>query len=115
MSSKALENDTSDPHWSKDYRDTKDVPWYLDSLNSKVTPEVSPMIRKIVPSLLSSAIRHGYHVDTFDFSGQTRALLENYSHIPPSDVLQHVAKIVSHSPCQSLHILVALRQGRPER
>lgn len=42
MSSKSLGNGTSDPNWSKDYRDTKDVPWYLDSLDSKVTSEVSP-------------------------------------------------------------------------
>ena len=41
MSSKLAEKSTSDPDWSKNYRNNKDVPWYLDNIDSKVTPEVS--------------------------------------------------------------------------
>ena len=41
MSSEPAKRETSDPDWSKAYRETKDVPWYLDSIDNKVTPEVS--------------------------------------------------------------------------
>ncbi|CAF9936426.1 hypothetical protein IMSHALPRED_010746 [Imshaugia aleurites] len=54
--------ETSDPDWSKAYRETKNVPWYRPNIDKKVTPE-------------------------------TRKLLEQYSNIPPSQVLQHVHTI----------------------
>ena len=71
---------------------------------------------KMPPCLLRSATTRSYIIDLSDFSGQTRALLEDYSRIPSSDVLRHVAEIVSQrSPCHTLHIPVALRQGRTAR
>ena len=45
--------------------------------------------------MISSEAGLGQNIDTFIHSEQTRALLEIYSHIPPSDVLRHVAEIVS--------------------
>jgi hypothetical protein len=42
----------------------KDVPWYSESIDSKITP-------------------------------QARQLLEEYSHIPPAEVEDHVLSIVS--------------------
>ena len=49
----AHEKDTSDPDWSKAYRNTKDVPWYLDSIDRKVTPEVSQSVSPSLSTLLS--------------------------------------------------------------
>ncbi len=34
--------------------------------------------------------------DTTTVDGAFRELLENYSHVPPADVVRHVVKTVSH-------------------
>lgn len=69
--------ETSEPDWSKAYRETKNVPWYRSNIDKKVTEE-------------------------------TRELLEQYSNIPPSQVLQHVHTIrdkawaIRSYPCTGL-------------
>ena len=51
------------------------------------------------------------HVNVFLGDGpplQTRALLENYSHVPSADVLRHVAEIVGLLSLVSLLGLLSL-------
>ena len=61
-------------------------------LSSMAAPEVNPQIKAQDKNV------QWYQADLETVSPQARELLENYSHIPPNEVIPHILKTVSSPP-----------------
>ncbi|MCJ1287941.1 hypothetical protein MMC26_007293 [Xylographa opegraphella] len=48
----------SDPDWSKRYRETKNVPWYLASIDHKVTPQTRDLLEKYSKVPAGDVLQH---------------------------------------------------------
>ena len=88
----------SEPDWATAYRGVNNVPFYLYNIDDKVTNEV----RSLSPP--ENDVSRRLIMGTDSLSLQVRALLEEYSRIPPAEVLKHIYEIVSSLIIERCHV-----------